>query len=51
MLTLEGVLKLDAPFSLCVVQLEHGDSHDKNQDGGDELEYSFPELFRFFIEV
>jgi hypothetical protein len=33
------VLKLDAPFSLHVVQFEHGDSHDKDQDGGDELEY------------
>lgn len=39
-LTLESVLKFDAPFSLRVVQFEHGDSHDKDQDGGDELEYS-----------
>ena len=39
-LTLESVLKLDAPFSLRVVQFEHGDSHDKDQNGRDELEYS-----------
>jgi hypothetical protein len=39
-LTLESVLKFDAPFSLRVVQFEHGDSHDKDQDSGDELEYS-----------
>jgi hypothetical protein len=38
-LTLESVLKLDAPFSLRVVQFEHGNSHDKDQDGGDKLEY------------
>lgn len=39
-LTVKRVLKLDAPFSLRVVQFEHGDSHDKNQDSGDELEYA-----------
>lgn len=39
-LTLKSVLKLDAPFSLRVVQLEHGDTHDKDQDSGNELEYS-----------
>jgi hypothetical protein len=39
-LTLESMLKLDAPFSLRVVQFEHGNPHDKDQDSGDELEYS-----------
>jgi len=39
-LAIESMLKLDAPFSLRVVQLEHGDSHDKDHDSGDELEYS-----------
>ena len=39
-LTVKRVLKLDAPFSLRVVQFEHRDSHDKNQDSGDELEYA-----------
>ena len=38
--TLESVLKFDAPFSLRVVQFEHGDPHDKDQDSGDELECS-----------
>jgi hypothetical protein len=40
-LTLKGVLKLDTPFSLRVVQLEHGDTHDEDQDSGNELEYTF----------
>lgn len=40
-LALESALKFDTPFSLCVVQLEHGDTHNKDQDGGNELEYSF----------
>ena len=39
-LTLESVLKLDAPFCLRVVQLEHGDTHNKDHDSGDELKYS-----------
>lgn len=39
-LTFESVLKLDAPFRLGVIQFEHGDSHDKDQNSGDELEYS-----------
>lgn len=34
----EGALKLDAPFCLCAVHLEHGDSHDEDDEGGDELE-------------
>lgn len=38
-LTLESVLKFDAPFSLCVVQFEHGDSHNEDQNSGNELEY------------
>jgi hypothetical protein len=34
------MLKLDAPFSLRMVQLEHGDTQNKDHDSGDELEYS-----------
>ena len=39
-LALESTLKLDTPFSLCVVQLEHGDTHNKDQNCGNEFEYS-----------
>ena len=33
------MLKLDAPFRLRVIHFEHGDSHNEDQDRGDELEY------------
>lgn len=39
-LTLESVLKFDAPFSLRMIQFEHGNSHDKDQDSSDQLKYS-----------
>jgi hypothetical protein len=32
-----------------VVQFEHGDSHDKYQDSGDELEYSCASYLKQFI--
>ena len=37
-LSLKRLLKLDAPFSLRAVQLEHGDTHHKDHDRGNELE-------------
>ena len=40
-LSIEGLLELDTPFSLGSVQLEHTDSHNKDQDGGDERECAY----------
>lgn len=40
-LSFEGMLELDAPLSLSSVQLEHTNSHNKDQEGGDNRECAY----------
>lgn len=37
----EGLDELDAPLGLGTVNLEHGDTHDEDDDSGDELEDTY----------
>lgn len=36
----ERVLELYTPFRASVLQFEHGDTHDENHEGSDQLEYA-----------
>jgi len=40
-LSIEGVLELDTPLSLGSVQLEHANTHNEDQEGGDERECAY----------
>ena len=37
----EGTLELDAPFYLCAIHLEHGNTHDEDNDWGNQFKDSW----------
>lgn len=36
---IERVLEFNAPFCSCILHFEHGDSHDEDHEGSNQLEY------------
>lgn len=48
---LEGRKELEPPFDAGPVHLEEGDTHDVDDEGGDEGEDAFPDLFGIRPEI